>query len=371
MLVITSHLPIATYHLLITEMKYRLLNILSDAALILGAYFFYTETPHFREYFSQEYFLYVHFSTLDVFFWTAVLMIIVLIPVRFLARPESLGRSLVVFRTVRRLLLEIGRNDLSIKVSKTEKIALLATLVKFFYIPLMLSWSTNHLTSLLQNISVVLLQKADFYQNFKFFFDDYLFWSYMNLIIFIDVFIFCVGYMVESRFLKNTIRSVEPTLFGWMVTLICYPPFNTVVGFVFPWQSKDHLDFFGNFWTNFTLNMLIIVAMTIYVWASVALGLKASNLTNRGIVSSGPYRYIRHPAYIAKNFTWWIGAFPALFIAWNNQGYSQALFVIVVSAVWSLIYFFRAITEERHLSRDPDYRAYCSKVKWRFIPGIM
>jgi protein-S-isoprenylcysteine O-methyltransferase Ste14 len=38
--------------------------------------------------------------------------------------------------------------------------------------------------------------------------------------------------------------------------------------------------------------------------------------------------------------------------------------------VWSVIYFFRSITEERHLIKDPDYQAYCKKVRWRFIPYI-
>jgi protein-S-isoprenylcysteine O-methyltransferase Ste14 len=38
--------------------------------------------------------------------------------------------------------------------------------------------------------------------------------------------------------------------------------------------------------------------------------------------------------------------------------------------VWGTIYFLRSVTEERFLMRDPDYVAYCRKVKYRFIPGI-
>jgi protein-S-isoprenylcysteine O-methyltransferase Ste14 len=37
---------------------------------------------------------------------------------------------------------------------------------------------------------------------------------------------------------------------------------------------------------------------------------------------------------------------------------------------WSFIYFLRAVTEERHLSSDPDYLAYCKRVPYRFIPGV-
>ena len=52
--------------------------------------------------------------------------------------------------------------------------------------------------------------------------------------------------------------------------------------------------------------------MAIYASASVALNFKASNLTHRGIIATGPYRFIRHPAYICKNMAWWIGSIPAV-----------------------------------------------------------
>jgi protein-S-isoprenylcysteine O-methyltransferase Ste14 len=37
---------------------------------------------------------------------------------------------------------------------------------------------------------------------------------------------------------------------------------------------------------------------------------------------------------------------------------------------WATIYFLRAITEERFLGKDPEYVAYCQRVKYRFIPGV-
>lgn len=58
--------------------------------------------------------------------------------------------------------------------------------------------------------------------------------------------------------------------------------------------------------------------MAIYSRASLALGFKASNLTNRGIVSHGPYKYVRHPAYICKNLAWIIGGFPMIYMALDN-----------------------------------------------------
>jgi hypothetical protein len=37
---------------------------------------------------------------------------------------------------------------------------------------------------------------------------------------------------------------------------------------------------------------------------------------------------------------------------------------------WSAIYHLRAITEEKHLKKDPEYARYVKKVKWRYIPEV-
>jgi protein-S-isoprenylcysteine O-methyltransferase Ste14 len=108
----------------------------------------------------------------------------------------------------------------------------------------------------------------------------------------------------------------------------------------------------------------------VYVWATVALGLRARNLTNRGIVTTGPYRWTRHPTYVSKNVSWWIGATP-LFLKLACTDPWRLVPAILGTAAWSGISVLRALTEERHLGSDPDYRAYRSRVGWRFIPGLV
>ena len=83
---------------------------------------------------------------------------------------------------------------------------------------------------------------------------------------------------------------------------------------------------------------------------------------SRGIVTKGAYAIVRHPAYICKNLFWWIVLIPAI------PNTPLAIFGMVF---WTVMYYFRAITEERHLMCDPDYQVYCGKVKWRFVPGII
>jgi protein-S-isoprenylcysteine O-methyltransferase Ste14 len=189
-------------------------------------------------------------------------------------------------------------------------------------------------------------------------FNSTLFPVIFNLLFFVDTLIFTFGYTFESGIFKNKLRSVEPTFFGWVVALACYPPFNWLTGKLLGWYSNDYYSFNNPIYT-FIFRILLIVLISIYVWASIALGTKASNLTNRGIVSKGPYSMVRHPAYISKNLVWWTSIIPL-----------GSIPAILSMAGWSLIYHLRAITEERHLRKDPDYLEYCQKVKYRYIPGI-
>ena len=62
------------------------------------------------------------------------------------------------------------------------------------------------------------------------------FWFFFQLILFLDVVFFTVGYLVELPALKNEIRSVDPTWLGWAVAVICYPPFNGITTKILGWN---------------------------------------------------------------------------------------------------------------------------------------
>ena len=178
------------------------------------------------------------------------------------------------------------------------------------------------------------------------------------IIFFIDTLYFSFGYSVEAGFLNNKVRSVEPTIFGWAVALICYPPFNGLVSDYVTWYANNMVNFSTNFIT-LIFRILIVGLLSLYLWGTLSLGTRCSNLTNRGIVSWGAYGVVRHPAYIGKVSSWWLMAIPIFNV-----------YVFVSMILWTGIYFARAITEERHLMQDPDYVEYVKKVKYRFIPGI-
>lgn len=255
-------------------------------------------------------------------------------------------------------------------LSPAAKQAALALLLKFFFAPLMINWCLGHIGDMSNSL-------AHFWNSLgqgesgRQLFDSALFWAGFQLILFVDTLLFTLGYIVEVPALRNRILSVDPTFFGWFICLACYPPFNNFTSHFFAWQSSDFPQFTSDA-AHFAANITILVALAIYSWASVALGFKASNLTNRGIVSHGPYAYVRHPAYAAKNLAWWIGAVPAFIgVLGNGDGYGIGIFFIGLFG-WTTIYVLRAITEERHLLMiDNGYAQYMEKVKWRFIPGVI
>jgi protein-S-isoprenylcysteine O-methyltransferase Ste14 len=101
---------------------------------------------------------------------------------------------------------------------------------------------------------------------------------------------------------------------------------------------------------------IVLVLLTgIYAWATVAFGLRFSNLTHRGILTHGPYAWSKHPAYLSKNAFWWLATMP--FLA-TTQNPVDAIRNTVVLALVSGVYYWRARTEERHLGADPAYREY-------------
>lgn len=246
------------------------------------------------------------------------------------------------------------------RLSPAEQLAVRAVAVKAFFLPLMVNWGTVLFFSTLDAWSTWM-------HSGRFLPDGY--WVGYRGLFMIDVLVFIVGYAVEHPWLKNEIRSVEPTIAGWAVALACYPPFSGLTRMFLGWSAQDY-PAFGWAPAEYVACVAMLVLIAIYSWASVALGFKASNLTSRGIVSRGPYAWVRHPAYVGKNLAWWIASLPGIFgYALTQPRLSLTLFVGMSG--WSLIYFLRALTEERHLKlSDPDYQAYCERVPYRFIPGI-
>jgi protein-S-isoprenylcysteine O-methyltransferase Ste14 len=241
-----------------------------------------------------------------------------------------------------------------------EAVAFRAVAVKAIFRPLMVVWLQMQAHDLTTNAEALL--------SFGRFF-PYGYCAIYHGLFVVDVLLFSVGYGVEHPWLKNEIRSVEPTLLGWLAALLCYPPLAWLTSNALGWYSFE-LPQFQSPTFQFATAVAMLMGVGVYAWATLAMGLRASNLTNRGIVTTGPYRWMRHPAYVAKNLSWWIGATPLL-VKFTFTDPWRVLPVIVGTAAWSGIYVLRAYTEERHLASDPEYQTYRAQVRWRFIPGLI
>lgn len=176
----------------------------------------------------------------------------------------------------------------------------------------------------------------------------------------IDEQIGTVGYILTMKPLDAQIRSANPYVAGWLAALMCYPPFQLMQGggpvnYQYATAEWSHW-FAGNLPLLWAWGALLAALTAVYAWATVAFGIRFSNLTYRGVLTNGPYRFTRHPAYVSKNAFWWLATLP--FLVTNGSTVDAIRNTFFLGCV-SAIYFWRAKTEEKHLlAEDPKYRAY-------------
>ena len=106
-----------------------------------------------------------------------------------------------------------------------------------------------------------------------------------------------------------------------------------------------------------------VLAVLLMIWARLTFGLRsfhaAANPTSGGIVTRGPYRWLRHPIYSAILYFVWAG------IAAHPSGSS-----ILVALLASALLGVRMVGEERLLREMyPEYAEYARDTA-RVLPYI-
>jgi protein-S-isoprenylcysteine O-methyltransferase Ste14 len=79
----------------------------------------------------------------------------------------------------------------------------------------------------------------------------------------------------------------------------------------------------------------------------------------RGLATRGPYRFVRHPMYLA---------YVLADIGYNLQEWNMGTALLVMVGWASLFYRIRA--EERILSQDEGWSSYAALVRHRLFPGL-
>lgn len=348
-----------------------LANYLSSVLLAYFALYFYTKISVFHSV------LYVGSWTIQWIDWSSGLVLTTPKVLLFVFGFYSVfmfyrclcdrlpSKSLLVF-------LSIGSFLSGKSLTYCEKQACLQTVVKFLFLPFVINIVIGDFSFLnfkfMDAVTYYNLSQAQR----DFMYPDVLAISLKVILMVVycfDVVPFVVGYLTDSTMLGNKVKSVDSTLLGWVCCLACYSPFNTALSSFFPSVVPESvLAFDGLPYLHYLLTFLSVVLLGLYSSASVSLGWKASNLTSRGVIDTGLYAYVRHPAYVCKNAAWWV-----LSLSWAVHQYLNGgafLYALFSLSVWTYIYYMRAITEEKHLFlSDPEYLKYCDRVQYRFIPG--
>lgn len=328
----------------------------ANAVLIWSFACFYFFNPYYSSFLNAD-------AKNTMLVLAILLSVISLVEAIFLAKQNRLNYGLKLWLSLKQLwcsatnVIQNPKNGFQLGFSAKRN--LLFALAKFFFTPIMIKFAVGNFNAIKYKLNFFASHDMDWFS--MSFFNDHFYGLMLAMLFFIDTAFFAFGYLFEASWLKNKIRSVDTSFFGWLVALACYPPFTDAFAKWAPWHTNDYA-WFGSSEATFALRILLLLLLVGYVAATVSLGTKCSNLTNRGIVSNGAYSIVRHPAYICKNLFWWIVLIPVV---------PYTPLAISGMAFWTLIYYFRAITEERHLIKDPDYQAYCQKVKWRFVPGLV
>jgi protein-S-isoprenylcysteine O-methyltransferase Ste14 len=105
---------------------------------------------------------------------------------------------------------------------------------------------------------------------------------------------------------------------------------------------------------------VMVLGMFIQFAAKVTLGRSFGVIAaNRGVVTLGPYRFIRHPMYLGYTIT--------------HLGFLLSM----PSAVTALLYattlgvqILRILREENVLMLDEAYRTFAKHVRFRLVPGV-
>jgi protein-S-isoprenylcysteine O-methyltransferase Ste14 len=241
---------------------------------------------------------------------------------------------------------------------RSVRVVWMGLVVKFFFMPIMFKFFIDNGFHVVKDLEDVVsqLQGSPVFSSGGVGTAEALYYLAFNLMVFIDVCLASLGYLITMRWLDAGMRSVDLSPLGWASCLACYMPFNKLVAWQMGLPTTD-VTMIENLPLRIAAMAGVMICMGVYLWATLAFGLRFSNLTHRGLFTNGPYRFVRHPAYVAKNLSWWIEASP------NLLDFRSLLCLLG----WNGIYYLRAITEERHLRRDPRYGEYAKQVKQRFF----
>lgn len=314
------------------------IKLFSFISLVVSFLFLYSLFPEYQGKFYKHFWSLLNDYGVILFVISIIYIVIVDFYLRFPCDSLYL------------LGLFIGGQSLTGEQKKQVYQFLLSASVKLFFLPLMWVYISNSLSSIYQYIPSDNVQYREWYR-------------FLYKFVFLtDVCFGMVGYIFTMRLFDTHVRSVDSTWLGWIAALSCYPPFNSVLGNAYLNYNMDRVT-----WETvipypsvlyYLWGSAILMLIIIYMFATVVYGARFSNLTYRGLVTSGPYRYTKHPAYLCKNISWWLVSIP-FYISGEFGSMVQSCVLLLML---NCVYYIRAKTEEHHLMQYQEYREYAAYI---------
>jgi protein-S-isoprenylcysteine O-methyltransferase Ste14 len=119
---------------------------------------------------------------------------------------------------------------------------------------------------------------------------------------------------------------------------------------------------FDGWWVTLPAGVLLTAGTVAVVATVLALGRCFGIMPEaRGLVTSGPYRWVRHPLYATEALASTGLLLPVL-----------SPLAVAIFGVYLYLTLRRTVYEEAVLvAAFPDYAAYRQQTRWRFIPGVV
>ena len=150
--------------------------------------------------------------------------------------------------------------------------------------------------------------------------------------------------------------KVSEPRFRWMVVVHTFVLVGSAVEVVF--LHRPFYPIFGGI-----CFVIFLAANAVRWWVITTLGnhwnVQVMNSTSLGVITTGPFRYVRHPNYAAVFVEMLV--LPLIHTAWITAIAGTLAHILVLSQ--------RLTTEERVLFSDAKYRAAMAG-KPRFLPGL-
>ncbi|AJC22923.1 isoprenylcysteine carboxyl methyltransferase [Pandoraea pulmonicola] len=109
----------------------------------------------------------------------------------------------------------------------------------------------------------------------------------------------------------------------------------------------------------------MLVGIGVTAWAQAVNpyfepGVRIQSERHQHVVDTGPYRFVRHPGYIA-----------ALLLFFGMALALKSFWALVPAVIASSLLVLRTSWEDRLLLAElPGYQEYASRVRWRLVPGV-